>query len=99
MILYLDTSENKKTLIKVGRHSLIKKYTSPDEQKILLLLASFLKSKKISPKKIKEIKVKLKGNSYTSLRLGCAIANTLAWALGIKVNRKEQVVPLYERKS
>jgi len=72
---------------------IIKEYDNPREQKLLELIDKLLtKTKKES---ISEILVNLGPGSYTGLRVGCSVANTLAWALGIKVNGKDRVEPVY----
>jgi len=94
LVLFIDTSNNKKTIVKLGDKEIIKEYDNPREQKLLELIDKLLtKTKKES---ISEILVNLGPGSYTGLRVGCSVANALAWALGIKVNKKDQVEPIYQ---
>ena len=93
LVLFIDTSNNKKTIVKLGDKEIIKEYDNPREQKLLELIDKLLtKTKKES---ISEILVNHGPGSYTGLRVGCSVANTLAWALGIKVNGKDRVEPVY----
>ncbi len=96
MILYLDTSDNKKTIVKLDDLEIVKKYKSPRSQEVLSVVAEVLKRKKAKLEDIKEIKIKTGPGSFTGLRVGVTVANTLAWVLGIKVNGKKQVIPIYK---
>jgi tRNA A37 threonylcarbamoyladenosine modification protein TsaB len=55
-----------------------------------------LKRKKLTPKDIEGLQVQTDPQSFTTSRIICAVANTLAWALKVKVNGKDQVLPTYE---
>lgn len=95
MLLSLDTTNNLKTIVGLGKSKIIKKYQKPQEQELLSLIVKILEKNKKTFKDISEIKVNLGPGSYTGIRVGVAIANALAWSLGIKVNGKKQVVPQY----
>jgi len=96
MILYLDTSDNKKTIVKLDDLKIVKEYKTPRSQEVLSVIAEALKRKKAKLEDIKEIKIKTGPGSFTGLRVGVTVANTLAWVLGIKVNGKKQVMPIYK---
>lgn len=100
-ILLIDTSSNRK--IKVGLRVNNKNYWLPrsiDHQKaqvVLPMIVVILKKYKISLSDIDEIKVNTGPGSFTGLRVGIAIANTLGFTLNLPVNGKRQiVVPLYK---
>jgi len=96
MILYIDTSNNKKTIVRLGNEEIIEEYDNPREQRLLELIDKAVKKAGVSKEDIGEIKINIGPGSYTGLRVGCSVANTLAWPLGIKVNKKDQVEPVYE---
>lgn len=96
LILFIDTSDNRKTIVKLGGLEIIEKYKSPREQRLLEIIEKALKQKKAKLANIDKIEVNTGPGSFTGLRVGCAIANTLAWLLNIKVNGKKQVFPKYQ---
>ncbi len=97
MKLYLDTSNNQKTIVGLDNQRL-EKPTGPDKsQQTLGLINQILKknNKKISD--ITEIEVNLGPGSYTGLKIGAAIANSFGFVLDIPVNGQRQLVlPKYE---
>ena len=106
MKLYINTSDNKKTIVKLDKDRL-EKPSGPDKsQQVLSLINQILKknkqsfsSNKKTLKDISKIKVETGPGSFTGLRVGLAVANTLGWALKIPVNGKkvgELVEPKYE---
>lgn len=92
MILYIDTTDNQKTIVKLDSHQLIKTYTSPRDQNLLSSIQELLSQQKVSPSQISAIKVNPGPGSFTGTRIGVAVANALAFALGIKVN--DQTPPI-----
>ena len=97
LVLSIDTTDNLKTIVKLGKTKIIEKYKSPREQKLLILIKQALEKTNTSLKEIREIKVNTGPGSFTGIRVGVSVANALAWSLGIKVNGKEMAVPVYQK--
>lgn len=90
MILYINTASLKD--IEVGLKSdgvFIAKNKIEAEraqaEKLLLAIEKLLQKNKFKLKNIKGIEVENTGGSFTSLRIGVATANALAFALGVLV--------------
>ncbi len=101
-ILYLDTSSSDQVLValylqdkKIRELSAGRSFTS---QVVLPLIEQILQKEKITPKDLSEIKVFEGPGSFTGLRVGAAVANTLSWLLQIPVNGKmgKIVEPKYQ---
>lgn len=102
IILYIDTSSNKE--ITVGLEIDSKKDTMTEEvgrdraQMVLPLIERLFKKHTITLQEITEISVNVGPGSFTGLRVGVSIANTLGYTLQIPVNGKpvgEFVEPIY----
>jgi tRNA threonylcarbamoyladenosine biosynthesis protein TsaB len=106
MILFIDTSNNRQTIVQLDNHQIIKTYQSPRSQELLTLIDKLLKKNKKTLKDITEIKINSGPGSFTGLRVGCAVANTLSYALKIPINGQKPlpagrqvgtiVTPIYE---
>ncbi len=96
MILYIDTTNNLKTVVKLGKGSIEKSYANPRSQELLTLINQILKKAKTAVNDISEIKVNVGPGSFTGTRIGVTVANALAFALQIKVNGKKSTEPKYE---
>lgn len=96
MILYIDTSDNTKTIVGLGDDRLEKATGFDKSQQVLSLINEILKNNKKTLKDITEIQVEIGPGSFTGLRVGVAVANTLAWTLKIPVNGKGMVEPKYD---
>ncbi len=101
-VLIIDTSDNKK--IRVGLKDYDKEHIVErvlDKQKaqaVLPLINKLLKERKLTLKDISAIQVNPGPGSFTGLRVGIAIANTLGTFLQIPINGKkigEMVTPIY----
>lgn len=111
LTLSINTTNNLKTIVQLGKVRIVKKYKNPKDQELLTLINQIMKkahSASLRPelrprgsgqastfKDIKEIKVNIGPGSFTGIRVGVSVANALAWSLGIKVNGKKQVIPVY----
>lgn len=101
MKLYIDTSSNQKTIVRLGKKQMTKKSSVWKSQIVLPMIEKLLKAKGIKLEDITEIEVNPGPGSFTGLRVGVAIANALGYALKIPVNGKrvdrlEVVEPRYE---
>lgn len=94
--LFINTSDNKKTLIKLNDLGIVETYKNPREQRLLELIDKIIKKAGVNKEDISDIKINTGPGSFTGLRVGCSVANTLTWALGIKANNKNFVEPKYE---
>ena len=101
-VLYIDTSNSKKILIRLEHNGDIKEISS--ESKILKseaalpLVERLLKENNLEINQIDEIKTVIDSGSFTGLRVGASIANALGYLLKIPVNNKkigEFVEPVY----
>ena len=94
MLLYIDTSNNKKTIVKLGDKKLVKTYKSPRSQQLLTVIDEILKQENKSLKDLDSIKVNTGPGSFTSLRVGVAVANALGFTLGLPVNNSKPGIPV-----
>lgn len=96
MRLYIDSTDNLKTIVKLDDMVLTREYEKPQEQNILKAIRELLEHEEVELKDIEEIVVNPGPGSFTGSRLGVAIANALAWGLGITVNgQKPPIEPIY----
>lgn len=86
MKLFIDTSDNTKTIVSLNGDRLIRPTGVEKSQQVLTLIDQILKKNKKTLKDITEIEVNLGPGSFTGLKVGISVANTLAWALKIPVN-------------
>lgn len=96
VILYIDTSDNKKITVALeinGEKIQNTKQTDTWTSQILLpMIDDLLKNKNIAVNKLTEINIHIGPGSFTGLRVGVAVANTLGWLLHIPVNKTSGVV-------
>lgn len=101
-ILSIDTSNNKEITVslvledRTFEKKLAQEKTRAEE--VLILIDQLVKEHQFSLEKLDTIKVHTGPGSFTGLRVGIAIANTLAFSLGIPVNDKkngEIEIPVY----
>lgn len=101
--IYIDTSNNKEVIVslKLDEKEFIKKQT-PDHRKaqvVLPMAEALLAEHKLTIKDLTGIEVYPGPGSFTGLRVGITIANTLGYLLKIPVNGKrvgEQVDAVYQ---
>lgn len=100
VILFIDTSEadTAKVAIKIGsnQYEKIRRSKIIKSQTVLPLIEEILNEHHIRLTDISEIKVVSAKGSFTGLRVGATVANTLAYLLHIPVNGKTAlVIPQY----
>ena len=101
--LILDTADNKKNFVGLEINNekyLISKDVSLNRTQVILpMIDEILKKHKLEIRDISEIKINIGPGSYTGLRVGLAISNTLSFALKIPINGKkigEIILPIYK---
>lgn len=89
MKLFIDTSDSEKII--VGFDGKRFKTTARQEksQRLLPFIDELLRKEDKKFKDITEIEVNTGPGSFTGLRVGVSVANTLGWALGVPVNGKD----------
>lgn len=101
-VISIDTSNNKEVMVGLkinGREDMRK--LAPDHRKaqvVLPLVEALLKEHNLELKDISAIEVNPGPGSFTGLRVGITIANTLGFLLKVPVNGKkvgEQVEAIY----
>ncbi len=100
MKLFIDTTNNRKSKVKVGKQELIKEYESPRGQDVLMLVDELLKKANIRREDLTGIQVNPGPGAFTSTRVGVAVANALGYALKISVNNLKPgdfVKPIYDK--
>lgn len=103
IILSIDTSKHDKLIVGLNIDSrevvLEEGFDFRKSQGVLPLIEKILKQKHVVFSELTEIKVNPGPGSFTGVRVGVAIANTLGLALQISINGKkigQTVEPVYE---
>ena len=88
MRLYIDTSDKDKIIVKLNDKRFVSESRQEKSQRLLPFIDEILKKEGKTIKDITEIKVYTKRGSFTGLRVGVTVAETLGWVLKIPVNGK-----------
>ena len=98
MVLYINTKDPKKVEISLKKDGKILNTLSKDReygsQVLLPMIEKLLKNNDLGFKDLQGIEVETGPGSFTGLRVGVSVANSLAYSLGIPVNGKEQEIDL-----
>jgi len=86
MKLFIDTSNSEKVIVAIDGRRYEDDSPREKSQKILPFIDKILKKEGIGLKQITEIEVNTGPGSFTGLRVGVSVANTLGWVLEIPVN-------------
>lgn len=96
MTIYIDSTDNTKSVIRINDKEFTRHVESPRDQDVLGFLLHCLQDQNIKPEEIDEIEVNPGPGSFTGTRVGVAIANILSYALEVKVNGSfTPVEPIY----
>lgn len=101
-ILTIDTSDNKETVVGLkqdGKELLLRQAADRKSQHVLPLLHTVLEQTRLTLEQLDAVEVNLGPGSFTGLRVGVAVANTLGLVLQIPVNGNpigKPVEPVYE---
>lgn len=88
MKLYIDTSSSEKIIIGLGKKRFETEARKEKSQKLLPFIDEILRKEGKKIEDITEIEVNVGPGSFTGLRIGVSVANTIGWILGIPVNGK-----------
>ena len=97
MILSIDTSdaETARLVLKAKQFKVYHEFGSQDlSERLIVEIKKFLKEQKVSFQKISKVEVIPGLGHFSKIRTGVAVANALAFGLGIK---HELVRPYYDK--
>lgn len=87
--LFIDTSNADEIIVGVNDYFYRTQSRADKSQKLLPFIIERLSEKGKSLHDITSIEVNTGPGSFTGLRIGVAVANTLGWVLGVSVNDKD----------
>jgi len=97
--IFIDTSNNKEITVALtsdGKEYVLKQKTDHRKaQAVLPLIEKILQEHNLKLQDLTEIRVNPGPGSFTGLRVGISIANTLGFLLDIPINGKKMVEPVY----
>lgn len=98
MKLYIDTSSSEKIVVGIDKKRFETDAKEEKSQKLLSFIDELLNKKSKNVEDITEIEVNTGPGSFTGLRVGVSVANTLGWVLGVPINgrdlRKGEVIDI-----
>ena len=97
MLLFIDTTDNKRIVVRIETTELVKTIRSPRGEDVLKLINEVLKKAGTSKEKLTEIQVN--PGPSPDLNVGVAVANALGASLKIPVNHQKPgvfVKPVYK---
>lgn len=93
MILYIDTSDQKKVKVSLKNNGIVVETLMEENQRgsqvLLPMIDKILKQEKLEFKDLKGVEVEVGPGSFTGIRVGVSVANALGFSLGIPVNGKK----------
>ena len=98
MNLFIDSSNNRQTIIRLDDREYVYEYDSPRSQNVLKAIMDTLEAEKKDLIDLTSITIVEGPGSFTGLRVGLSIANALSFSLDIPVNGKPPgttIVPKY----
>ena len=98
MKLYIDTSNSEKIIVGFDDERVETVAREDKSQKLLPFIDELLRKQRMKIENITEIEINTGPGSFTGLRVGVSVANTLGWVLGVLVNgcdlRKGEIVDI-----
>ncbi len=91
MKLYIDTSNSEKVIVGIDEERFKTDAREEKSQKLLSFIDELLKKQGMKIEEISEIEVNRGPGSFTGLRVGVSVANTLGWVLKVPVNGRNIV--------
>lgn len=88
MKLFIDTSDRNKIIVGIDEKRFETEAKEGSSQKLLPFIDKVLKKKGKTIQDVTKIEVNTGPGSFTGLRVGVSVANTLGWVLRIPVNGK-----------
>lgn len=96
MKVYIDSTDNTKTIIRINDREYTRNVSTPREQDVFGFLLQCLEKENIRQEDIDELEVNPGPGSFTGTRVGVSIGNALAFGLDIKINGSfTPVEPIY----
>ncbi len=89
MKLFIDTSNREKIIVGLDGKKFESLAKEKASQRLLPFIDEVLASQGQALQNITEIEVNTGPGSFTGLRVGVSVANTLGWVLGVPVNGKD----------
>lgn len=96
MKLYIDTRDNQKTRVGLDGNITERPAKENKSQQLLPMIKEILEENKKNLKDLTKIEVEVGPGSFTGIKIGVAVANTLGWVFNIPINGQKQVEPKYE---
>ncbi len=101
MKLYIDTSDREKIIVGLDEKRIVAKAKKEKSQLLLKLIQKIIKDSGKKFSDISEVEVVRGPGSFTGLRVGITVANTIAWVLKIPINGQDvqkngPIEPVYE---
>ena len=88
MKLFIDTSSSETIVVGLDDERFETQARQKTDQKLLPFINELLEKKGKKIKDVTEIEINTGPGSFTGLRVGLSVANTLGWVLGVPVNGK-----------
>lgn len=96
MKVYIDSTDNTKTIIRINDREYTRNVSTPREQDVFGFLLQCLEKENIRQEDIDELEVNPGPGSFTGTRVGVSIGNALSFGLDIKINGSfTPVEPIY----
>ena len=86
MKLYIDTTDGEDIVIGIGDKRFKTKAKRERSQKLLSFIDEKLEESNLSIKGIDEVEVETGPGSFTGIRVGVSVANTIGWVMNVPVN-------------